>query len=329
MFKRLFFSLIGLCLLAVCAAAAGWILAEQRFTTASTSESETRVEIPRGAGLRQISQILVQQGLLKDKVDLWVFQGMVKARGTAASLQAGEFDIPAGSTMADIAAILGSGRNRVHYTLTIPEGLTSPEVLALVSQMGTLSGPAPAQVPTGSLLPETYAFLRGDSRADAVNRMQAAMTKTLDELWDSRDPNLPIASKQDAVILASVVEKETGLAAERPQVAAVFINRLRLGMPLQSDPTVIYGLAPDTGSLGRALLRKDLEQDHPWNTYTRPGLPQSPIANPGRESLAAVLHPAQTKALYFVADGTGGHAFAETLAEHNRNVARWRRLQRQ
>jgi UPF0755 protein len=159
--------------------------------------------------------------------------------------------------------------------------------------------------------------------------MQAAMTKTLDELWDNRDPNLPLTSKEEAVILASVVEKETGLAAERPQVAAVFINRLRLGMPLQSDPTVIYGLAPDTGSLGRALLRKDLEQDHPWNTYTRPGLPQSAIANPGRESIAAVLHPAQTKALYFVADGTGGHAFAESLAEHNRNVARWRRLQRQ
>jgi UPF0755 protein len=329
MIKRLFFSLITLCLLAVCAAAAGWVLAEQRFTTASTSDTATRIEVPRGAGLRHISQILAQQGLLKDKIDLWVFQGMVKARGTAASLQAGEFDIPAGSTMADISAILSSGRNRVHYTLTVPEGLTSPEVLALVNKMDVLSGAAPAQVATGSLLPETYAFLRGDSRAEAVSRMQAAMTKTLDELWDNRDPNLPLTSKEEAVILASVVEKETGLAAERPQVAAVFINRLRLGMPLQSDPTVIYGLAPDTGSLGRALLRKDLEQDHPWNTYTRPGLPQSAIANPGRESIAAVLHPAQTKALYFVADGTGGHAFAESLAEHNRNVARWRRLQRQ
>jgi UPF0755 protein len=154
------------------------------------------------------------------------------------------------------------------------------------------------------------------------------MTRTLDELWPHRDPNLPISSKEEAVILASVVEKETALAAERPQVAAVFINRLRLGMPLQSDPTVIYGLAPDTGSLGRPLLRADLEKDHPWNTYTRPGLPQSPIANPGRDSLYAVLHPAAIKALYFVADGSGGHAFADTLRQHNNNVAQWRRIQR-
>ncbi len=328
MVKRLFLSLIFFCLLAVAAAGGAWVVADQRFTSASTNDQAVRVEIPRGAGLRHISALLQERGLLADSLDLWVFQGMVKARGMAASLQAGEFEIPAHSSMADIALILGSGRNRVHYSLTIPEGLTSPEALALIVGMDALTGPVPQGVKTGSLLPETYAFQRGDSRADAVARMQAEMTRTLDDLWANRDPNLPISSKEEAVILASVVEKETALASERPQVAAVFVNRLRLGMPLQSDPTVIYGLAPDTGSLGRALLRTDLEQDHPWNTYTRPGLPQSPIANPGRDSLHAVLHPAAIKALYFVADGSGGHAFAETLREHNTNVAQWRRLQR-
>jgi len=159
--------------------------------------------------------------------------------------------------------------------------------------------------------------------------MMDAMDAALAELWPGRAPDLPIATPEEAVILASIVEKETAVAAERPRVAAVFVNRLRLGMPLQSDPTVIYGLAPETGSLDRRLLRADLKTDHPYNTYTRGGLPKGPIANPGRDSLKAVLHPAETKDLYFVADGTGGHAFAETLREHNRNVAKWRRVQRE
>lgn len=328
MIKRLFLSLLLLILLAVAALAGGWFVAKQRFVAATAVSQTVRVDIPRGAGLRHITSVLATAGLLPSKLDQLVFQIMVKDAGTAAALQAGEFDIPPHSSMAGIAEIIATGRNRVHYTLTIPEGLTSPEVIRLVEAMPELSGHVSLKVPTGSLLPETYAFQRGDSRDEAIARMQAALKKTLDELWPGRDPNLPLASKEEAVILASVVEKETGLATERPEVAAVFINRLRIGMPLQSDPTVIYGLAPDTGSLGRSLTRADLEQDHPWNTYTRKGLPQSPIANPGRASLMAVLHPANSKALYFVADGSGGHAFAKTLREHNRNVAKWRKLQR-
>lgn len=302
--------------------------ASKRYVAPGSAAQTVRLEIPRGAGLQKISQILADAGLIQQGADPLIFTVMVKRANLGGSLQAGEYDVPPASSMAAIAEMLSSGRNRVHYLLTIPEGLTTPEALRLISAMPELDGLLTLSPRTGTLLPETYAFMRGDQRNEAVRRMQAAMDKTLGELWEKRAPGLPLTSKEQAVILASVVEKETALAAERPRVAAVFINRLRAGMPLQSDPTVIYGLAPETGSLGRALLRSDLEKDHPWNTYTRPGLPASPIANPGRESLAAVLNPVKTNELYFVADGSGGHAFASTLAEHNRNVAAWRKMQR-
>jgi UPF0755 protein len=191
-----------------------------------------------------------------------------------------------------------------------------------------LTGPLPDPPPQGSLLPETYFFENGETRAAMLARMQKAMTDALAELWPQRAENLPFDTPEQAVVLASIVEKETGVAAERPQVASVFVNRLRRGMPLQSDPTVIFALTGGEADLGRPLLRADLQVDHPVNTYVVNGLPPTPIANPGRASLEAVLNPAETDFLYFVADGTGGHAFARTLAEHNRNVARWRAVQR-
>jgi len=177
-------------------------------------------------------------------------------------------------------------------------------------------------------LPETYRYEWGDSRAALVGRMRTARDQTLAELWQKRAPDLPVSTPQEAVILASIVEKETGIASERPRVAAVFINRLKRGMKLQSDPTVIYGIAPDAGDLDRPITRADLDAPNAFNTYIVTGLPPSPICHPGRAALAAVLNPLPSDELYFVADGTGGHAFAATLAEHNKNVARWRKLER-
>ena len=185
--------------------------------------------------------------------------------------------------------------------------------------------PPPAE---GRVLPETYSYRLGNSRDAVVERMTAAMRDLLAELWAGRAADLPFDRPMEAVILASIVEKETSRSAERARIAGVFINRLRKGMRLQSDPTVVYGLTDGRGPLGRSLTRRDLETDHPYNTYKIKGLPPEPICNPGRASLEAVLHPMVTDALYFVADGTGGHVFAKTLAEHNRNVARWRRLRK-
>ncbi len=188
------------------------------------------------------------------------------------------------------------------------------------------TGPVP---PEGSLLPETYHYSWNDDRAALVERMQTGMEVVLAELWPERAEGLPINTPEEAVILASIVEKETGVAEERPLVASVFVNRLKRGMRLQSDPTVVYGLTNGQRPLGRTLTFRDLDRPSPYNTYTNGGLPPGPIANPGRAALEAVLHPAESRYLYFVADGTGGHAFAKTLVEHNRNVAKWRKIQRQ
>jgi UPF0755 protein len=190
-----------------------------------------------------------------------------------------------------------------------------------------LAGPMPA-IAEGSLLPDSYGYQRGETRSALVGRMQAAMTKALAQLWPNRSTDCPVATPEQAVILASIVEKETGKASERPMIAGVYCNRLKIGMKLDADPTIIYPVTKGK-PLGRRILRSELAADNGYNTYRRPGLPEGPIANPGKESIAAVLHPAATRALYFVADGTGGHAFAETLAEQNANVAKWYALRRQ
>jgi UPF0755 protein len=211
--------------------------------------------------------------------------------------------------------------------ITVTEGMPSAIVIEKLAANPYLAGPLP-EVPEGSVLPDSYGYERGETRAALVKRMQAAMTKALAQLWPRRSTDCPVTTPDQAVILASIVEKETGKATERPMIAGVYCNRLKIGMKLDADPTVIYPVTKGK-PLGRRILRSELNADNGYNTYRRPGLPEGPIANPGKESIEAVLHPAETKALYFVADGTGGHVFANTLAEQNANVARWYAIRRQ
>lgn len=282
------------------------------------------VVVERGAGPRAIASALHEAGAIRD---VRLFRLVVRLTRADRSLRAGEFAIPPRASMLEAIDVLRFAPPVLH-SLTVPEGLTSAQVVALLEAEPLLAGEVAEVPPEGSLLPETWSFARGERRADVLARMERAMEDTLARLWDARAPDLPLNSPYEALVLASIVEKETGVPEERPLVAAVFLNRLARGMRLQSDPTVIYGIAGGT-PLGRPLRLSELDRETPWNTYRVAGLPPTPIACPGRDSLAAVLRPAATDHLYFVADGSGGHAFAATLEEHNRNVARWRRLERE
>ena len=297
-----------------------------KFHEPGPAATDTTVVIERGLGVRAIADKLTAAGVIADPL---VFSAGVRVYGEGQPLRAGEYLFPSHLSMRQVMEQMIDGVTIVHR-LTIPEGLTSAEIVALVAAAPDLDGSVPATLPTdGALLPETYFYSKGDTRAQLLDRMRDGMRKALAELWLARDDAVTLKTVDEAVTLASIVEKETGLAAERPHVASVFFNRLARGMPLQSDPTVIYALTGGKGPLGRALLKADLQVASPYNTYANPGLPPGPIANPGRASLEAVLHPDDTKDLYFVADGTGGHAFAATLDEHNKNVAAWRQQQKQ
>ncbi|MHA1570189.1 MAG: endolytic transglycosylase MltG [Alphaproteobacteria bacterium] len=285
---------------------------------------ETSVVIARGTPVTGIATQLQAAGVI-ERAGLFAFA--VRVLGRSQPLRAGEFPFPPRVSVRESMAILQSGATVVRR-LTIPEGLTTAQVLALVAAADGLSGPLPESPGEGLLLPETYHFSLAGSRTEIVDRMRQDMTGVLAELWLQRAPDLPFVTPDEALILASIVEKETGLDGERPRIAAVFINRLRRGMRLQSDPTVAYGLVDNGQPLERALTRADLRVQHPYNTYQIDGLPPGPIANAGRSSIEAVLHPGESKDLYFVADGSGGHAFATNLKGHNRNVAKWRRIRR-
>lgn len=286
---------------------------------------EDRIHVvPGGAGVSRIAADLEESGIIASRL---LFRLYVRYRNADMKMRAGEYEFSAGASMAQVFDLLVAGKTVLHR-VTVPEGLTSFEAVALLNAAEPLTGKA--EIPAeGSILPETYTFARDQDRAEVVGHMQEAMSHTLAELWEGRADDLPIRTPEEAVILASIVEKETGIADERPRVAAVFVNRLRKRMRLQSDPTVIYALSDGRGRLDRELLLKDLEIDSPYNTYRVAGLPPGPICNPGRASLAAVLNPIESKELYFVADGTGGHVFAETLTEHERNVAKWRKIRRE
>jgi UPF0755 protein len=317
---------VFLLLLLVLAAAAGFLAYEghRRLTAEGPSEKTEVVWIKKGQSLKALASELEAAGIVGD-ADLFYYYG--RATALSEDLRAGEFEIEARSSIMEVADTLRDADPLLRF-VTVPEGRTVSQALAIVSEAPVLEGEITLEPEEGDLLPETYAYERGESRDAVVRRMMVAHDELLEELWPRRAEDLPFDTVEDAVILASIVEKETAVAEERPRVAAVFVNRLRRGMRLQSDPTIIYGITGGE-ALGRGIRRSELDNtENPYNTYRINGLPPTPIANPGRASIAAVLNPAQTDDLYFVADGTGGHVFASSLREHNANVARWRQIER-
>lgn len=290
------------------------------FSSPGPLKEEIVVEIPPGTGFTGISAILIENEVLDYSMP---FKAMVLWHGNQARFRAGEYRIPAATSPRMVMDMLVKG-DAITHALTIPEGLTTQEITALVMADSRLTGTVPAAIKEGSLMPDTYHFHRRDTRESIIRRMQDAMSQNLAEFWEQRADGLPLDSPEDALNLAAVVEKETGLDDERGRVAAVFINRLRLGMPLQSDPTVVYGIEKESGPMNRVLLRKDLKRNHPYNTYMHAGLPKGPICNPGLASIKAVLNPPHSNELYFVATGTGGHHFSTNLKEHNANVRRYK-----
>jgi len=280
--------------------------------------------IQEGSSLGSVARRLEKEGAIPGTARTYVL--MARFLGSHDPVQAGEFEIPRRMGGAAILELLQHGKP-VQRLITVTEGMPAIIVSEKLAANRYLAGPTPP-IEEGSLLPDSYGYQRGESRAALVKRMQAAMQKVLADLWTKRTTDCPVATPEQALILASIVEKETGKAAERPMVAGVYCNRLRIGMPLQADPTVIYPVTKGK-PLGRRILKSELNAASPYNTYRMRGLPEGPIANPGKASIEAVLHPAQTKALYFVADGTGGHVFADTLEQQNANVAKWYALRRQ
>ncbi len=288
---------------------------------AAHGQSPTTVILRQGASLQEIASTLKRDGAIGSST---VFLIAAQVSDASRHLKAGEYAFAPHASMATVIGMIKRGEF-VHHMVTIPEGLTSEEAVDVLANTDVLTGSAPIP-PEGAILPETYEVRRGEDRAAVLQRMMDARDQLLAGLWAQRRPDLPLATPEDAVILASIVEKETSLASERPRVAAVFINRLQKGMKLESDPTVIYGISRGL-PLGRGLRESELLAPTPYNTYVIAGLPPTPICNPGRASLAAVLDAPRTDELYFVADGTGGHAFASTLEEHQKNVARWRLIE--
>ncbi|MGF1659364.1 MAG: endolytic transglycosylase MltG [Rubrimonas sp.] len=306
-------------------AAAGLAAYGQRMFTGPGPHQEERVFVaPRGATLDQIAERLEAEELISSAR---LFRIGARYAGKAGALRFGEYRVPAGASMREILDLLASGRS-IQYAITIPEGLTSWEVVEVLRASDLLSGEIDSIPAEGALAPETYSVQRGDSRAALLERMQDLQRRTLALAWEGRADGLTLRSPEEALVLASLIEKETGQPGERGLVSAVFHNRLRQGMRLQSDPTIIYGITEGRGPLGRDIRRSDITRATAWNTYAIDGLPPTPIANPGRDAIVAAVRPDASDALYFVADGTGGHAFARTLAEHNRNVAAWRAIER-
>ena len=302
---------------------AGWAYWSLWAGAGPSSEAKT-VIVEQGSSVGTVAEQLSREGLIR--ADPATYRRLARFLGSADPIQAGEFEIPAGASGAAILDILQHGRP-VQRLVTVPEGMPSVLVHERLMAAPFLTGAV--EVPAeGSVLPNSYAYQRGESRASVLARMQQAMREALAQLWPQRSPNTVVRTPEEAVILASIVEKETGKAEERRMIAGVYSNRLRQGMKLDADPTIIYPITQGR-PLGRPIRRSEIDAVNGYNTYTRVGLPVGPIANPGRESIAAVLNPAETQALYFVADGTGGHIFANTLEEHNRNHARWREIRAQ
>ncbi|MFD1197734.1 endolytic transglycosylase MltG [Brucella gallinifaecis] len=319
--------MLSLLVLVLIGASALFYFGKVQFDATGPLTAQTTFLVKRGAGVSEVSNSLENRGIV---TDARIFRYGMRAYGHENDLKAGEYAIPAGSTMRDVMNILISGKS-IMYPLTIPEGLTVKQVFDRIAADPILVGDMPKEMPAeGTLFTDTLNFTRGTTREEIINRMIASQQKLIDETWAKRRPDLPIKDKNEFVTLASIVEKETGIASERPHVASVFVNRLKKGMRIQSDPTIIYGLFGGAGKPSdRPIFKSDIEKPTPYNTYVINGLPPTPIANPGRAALEAVANPLDTEDLYFVADGTGGHVFAKTLAEHNANVRKWRAVEQE
>lgn len=284
--------------------------------------TDTMVFIERGTGGRAMIRQLHQQHILPSP---WKIALPVLLSGQYKQFKAGEYQFVAGLSPQQVVEAIVKGDVIVH-SVTIPEGWSVAQVREILTKEPLLQGDLPSVISEGSLATDTIHFERGEQRTNIIRRLQQQQSEILNEAWDKRSDGLPITTPEEALILASIVEEETGVDEERRRVAAVYVNRLRLGMPLQADPTVAYGVAPE--GMTRPLSRGDLKRDTPYNTYIHPGLPPGPIGNPGKASIEAALHPLETDELYFVATGNGGHWFAQTDAEHQRNVARYRAVMR-
>lgn len=311
-------------MLALITAGAAFYWGSQEYVVAGPLEKPVRVVVPRGSNLRDIGDTLSRNKVIKSPLVFWASVRLQKKQG---DLKAGEYLFEKGSTMRDVVAKLVEGK-AIIYKVTLPEGRTSQQIVEILRADEILTGDVTEIPDEGSLLPNTYTFGRGTTRAQIIELMKDGQSKAIKRIWARRVDGLPIKTPEELVTLASIVEKETAKSDERPRVAAVFINRLRKGIKLQSDPTIIYGLFGGAGKpKGRPIYKSDIEKPTPYNTYTIPALPPGPISNPGLAAMEAVANPSVTNEYYFVADGTGGHAFAQTLDEHNANVRKWRRIE--
>jgi UPF0755 protein len=311
-------AIFSLLVLLAVVAGAGLFLGKQRFEMPGPLPQDKVVNIPHGSGIRDIADVLQREGVIDQP---WVFVGGVLVLKAREDLKWGEYQFTAHASLRDVVQTIVDGRV-VSHQISIPEGLTSEQIVARLLQDDILVGNIKEIPREGSLLPDTYNFTRGITREQVIQRMQTAQQRLVKDIWDRHSPDLPLKTPDQLVTLASIVEKETAKPDERTRVAAVFVNRLNKKMRLQSDPTIIYGLVGGKGTLGRAIMKSEVEQPTPYNTYQIDGLPPGPICNPGRASLEAAASPARTRELYFVADGTGGHVFAENYDQHQKNVAR-------
>ena len=306
------------------ASIAGLIWSQHRLHEPGPLDTNKVVYIAPGTEVPDIIAALERDGVIDSP---FLLNATLLVEGNRSKVKAGEYLFKKNASLRDVIDTLVTGKQVLH-AITVPEGLTSEQIVERLKENDILIGDIVDRPKEGSLLPETYKFSRGTLRADVIRKMQEDQRRTVDQIWARRSPNLPLRSPYELITLASIVEKETGKADERPRVASVFLNRLKKGMRLQSDPTIVYGLAGGKGALGRGVTASEVEKPTPYNTYLIDGLPPGPIANPGRAALEAVANPSRTQDLYFVADGTGGHVFAETLDQHNRNVQRWRQIEK-